>query len=109
MFLCALDFEPPNRTFLPKVSKKEPKGYQKPPKRMLSDLSKHIVFTIQNPLFAVSGELWEHTCCRLLSGYLFFVFLFLTFEICGAEKVSNMGKDFLINDSKLDPIAQKLP
>ena len=33
------------------------------------DLSKHIVFTIQNIQVVVSGELWEHTCSTLASGH----------------------------------------
>jgi len=89
----------PNRTCLPKVSnsdpKRQPKGDQKPPTWMMSDLSKHSAITRQNQLFAISGELWEHTFATLLSGHYVFVVVFMTFEILRAKRVSKiMGASF---------------
>ena len=39
----------------------------------MSDLSKHIVFTIENLLWAVFSGLREHTFSTLLSGHFLFV------------------------------------
>ena len=85
-------FELPNHIFLPEVvksdPKREPKGDQKPPK-LMSDLSKRIVFTIQTPCFTISGELWEHTVSTLLSGHcmLLCVFLFAILYILNAKRL----------------------
>ena len=62
-------------------------------KWMMSDLSFHMVFTIQTPLLAISGRPWDHTFSTLLSGHCFFSFL-ATFEDSGAKKVSKMDDAF---------------
>ena len=58
-------FELPNPSCLPKVwksdSKREPKGEQKTSRLRMSDLSKHIVITIENKQFAILKVFWDHT------------------------------------------------
>ena len=75
MFVGVCFFELPNRYFLQKVPKsdpkREPKGGQKPPKWMMSDLSKHIVFTIRITFLAILHGLREHMFSTLLFGHCF--------------------------------------
>ena len=105
-------FEVPIHNFLQNVlksdSKREPKGTQKPPEWMTSDLSKHMVFTIWITHSAVSGELWEHIFSTHVSGHCFFVCLRLFIFVC-QEGPPNRRVFWQGNVSKFDPVAKKLP
>ena len=90
--------ELPNHNLLPKVpksyAKREPKLCEKLVKWMLLDLSKHMVFTVQNTHWAVSGELWEHILSTLLSGHSFVV-ICVDFWDLGCQKgPQNVGVFF---------------
>ena len=109
---CVCFFEVSNRYFLQKVlksdSKREPKGGQKPPKWRMSDLSKHMVFTIRITLLAISAGLREHMFSTMLFGHCFFK-LFRDFLDFRCQKGLQNGRLFWgENASKIDLVTKKL-
>jgi hypothetical protein len=51
-----------------KWSQRKPKGSPKPPKWMMPDLSKHMVFIIEISLLGILHGLWEHMFSTMLFG-----------------------------------------
>ena len=81
---------------------------QKPPRWMMSGLSKHMVFTIENQRLAIWDGLWEHIFSTLVSGQCSFV-LFTTFEILVPKRCPKWTSNPRKNGSCFDNFPQSGP
>ena len=75
---------------------------------MMSGLSKHMVFIIENQLLAIWDGLWEHIFSTLVSGHCFFEF-FTTFEILVSKRCPNGTTLLRKNGSLFDSFPQSGP
>ena len=89
-------------------TERDPKGDQKTIISRMSDLSKHMVFTVRITHFAVLDVLWDHLFFTPFSRHCFFS-TFSIFEQLGARIVPKMDEDSAPDMCQIQPCHQKAP
>ena len=89
-------------------SQRDQNQNQKSPRWKMSDLSKHMVFTVWITHFAALGVLWDTNKITLLFGHCFFS-TFSIFEKVGARMVPKMDGYSMQKIYQIQPCHQKAP
>ena len=112
MFFWCVFFEASNHIFCKTCEKnnpkRDPKGDPKPIISRMSDLSKHMVFTVRIPHFAVLDVLWDPFFFTPFFRHCFFS-TFSSFLKIGAKMVPKMDEDSMQEMCQIQPCHQKAP